>query len=94
MNLFLFLFIGDPSTETHARFNLSPVPSIDDDEDEQIHRHIRRDYPNIDQDDSGEEVDLNGGAPGITTTVTMYDHDHEADGLSDDKFGDDLGRRM
>jgi hypothetical protein len=86
------LFLGDSSTDNHARFNLSPVPSIeDDDEDEHIHHHTRRDYPNIDPDESGEEVDLNGDAPGGTTTVTMFDHDHEVDGPSNGKYIDNQG---
>ena len=83
---------GDPSTENHARFNLSPVPSIGDDEDEHLHHQTRRNYPDIDQDDSGEEVDLNDGALGMTTTVTMFDHDHEVSSPSNDKYGNDQGK--
>ncbi|CAF1634647.1 unnamed protein product, partial [Adineta ricciae] len=63
-----------PSTDAHARFNLSPVPSVEDDEIESINR---RNYPETDQDDSGEEVDLTGGAYDSTTTVTMFDHNHD-----------------
>ena len=69
-----FCFEGVPSTDAHARFNLSPVPSVEDDEIESINR---RNYPETDQDDSGEEVDLTGGAYDSTTTVTMFDHNHD-----------------
>ncbi|CAF1120862.1 unnamed protein product [Adineta steineri] len=77
-----------PSTDNHARFNLSPVPSVgddDEDEDDAFDHQTRRDYPDIDQDDSGEEVDLGGNPLDTTTTVTMFDHDHEVTNASDRK---------
>jgi len=75
----LFDFEGVPSTDNHARFNLSPVPSIDDDDvDDHNRSFTRRSYPNIEEDESGEEVDLNDDDIGAgTTTVTMFDHDQE-----------------
>ena len=85
-------FLGDPSTDNHARFNLSPVPSIEDDEDDHIHHHTRRDYPDIDPDESGEEVDLNGGGPESTTTVTMFDHDHSVRTPGNGKYTDEQGK--
>lgn len=86
------MYLGDPSTENHARFNLSPVPSIGDDEDEH-HPNSRRKYSDIDQDDSGEEVDLNDGGSGMTTTITMFDHDHEVGSPTDEKYGNDQSKR-
>ena len=35
----------------------------------------RAPYPPLPDEESGEEVDLNGGTPVGTTTVTMFDHD-------------------
>jgi hypothetical protein len=88
-----FFYLGDPSTDNHARFNLSPVPSIEDDEpDSPNHHHTRRDYPNIDPDDVGEEVDLTGGEPASTTTVTMFDNDQEVTSPSDDKYNNQQGK--
>ncbi len=92
-----FVFLGVPSTDNHARFNLSPVPSVDDDDDNEgdgINHRDRRDYPNIDEDDSGEEVDLTGGALGSTTTVTMFDQTQDVTSPSDNKYGNGDGKRL
>ena len=94
--MFFFFSLGDASGDGHARFNLSPVPSLDyDDEDDgtEDHHHHQRDYPNIDQDDdSGEEVDLTGGVPSGTTTVTMFDHDHDITSAPGNKNRDEQGK--
>lgn len=82
-------YLGDPSVDSHARFNLSPVPSMDDDdEDNQIDHQHQRNLPNIDQDDAGEESELMNGTRTATTTVQMLDSmnnppgdQHDVEGL-------------
>lgn len=55
-----------------------------------INLQTRRTYPpDLNEDDSGEEVDLNGGVPGSTTTVTMFDQDLA--NPSERKQGNDQG---
>jgi hypothetical protein len=84
----LFVCIGDPSIDSHARFNLSPVPSVEDDEDDGVGHQTRRGLVSIDQDDSGEEADLAANAPGSTTTVTMFDKNHGVRSSLKDKHND------
>ena len=76
----VYRFVGDTSLDSHARFNLSPVPSVEDDEDDGVGHETHRGLNPINQDDSGEEADLTGNGPsGGTTTVTLYDKN---DGIS------------
>ncbi len=74
------MFLGEPSIDSRARFNLSPVPSVenddDNDDDDGVSRNMQRGLPNIDQDDAGEETELVTGPPGSTTTVQMFDKNH------------------
>jgi len=81
-------FIGDPSIDSHARFNLSPVPSVEDDEDSdnEIEQQTQRVLPNIDQDDIGEDAELMNGPPGSTTTVQMFDKNHGVSSPSTKKY--------
>ncbi|CAF1201953.1 unnamed protein product [Rotaria sordida] len=69
----------DSPLDNRARFNLSPVPSMDGDEDDNVKYENQRDHPNLDDIDaeSGEEVDLTGGAQGSTTAVTMLDNNDD-----------------
>lgn len=69
-------YLGDPSVDSHARFNLSPVPSVEDDEDSILDHQQPTNLPNIEQDDVGEENEqfITGPrASTITTTVQMLD---------------------
>ena len=85
--------LGDPSLDSHARFNLSPVPSVEDDQDEERQP--------IEEDESGEEVDLHHGTmfdrqgTGTTTTVTMFesnDDSHPLDGQGELQTTDTMRR--
>ncbi len=82
------MFLGDPSIDSHARFNLSPVPSIEDDEDDdnEVEQETRRVLPNIDQDDVGEDAELINAPPSSTTTVQMFDTNHGVSNLTEDKY--------
>ncbi|CAF3847061.1 unnamed protein product, partial [Rotaria magnacalcarata] len=67
----------DPSIDNRARFNLSPVPSIEDDEDNNLQNHTQTVNPNLDEDESGEEFNLIGDTQGTSTTaVTMCDNNN------------------
>jgi hypothetical protein len=83
------LFLGEPSIDSRARFNLSPVPSVenddDNDDDDGVSRNMQRGLPNIDQDDVGEETELVSGPPGSTTTVQMFDKNRGVSGPSANK---------
>jgi len=70
------LFVGDPSIDSHARFNLSPVPSVEGDDDDEVENTTQRGLSTIDRDDSGEDTELLNGPPGSTTTVQMFDKNH------------------
>lgn len=68
------MILGDPSIDSHARFNLSPVPSVEGDDDNNddedgVGHPTRQGLSTIDQNDSEEENDLTPGR----TTVRMVD---------------------
>lgn len=70
--------LGDSSMDGHARFNLSPVPSVGDDdddgEDDGVGHQTERGLQSVNQEDSGEETEPVSNAPsGTTTTVTLFD---------------------
>ncbi|CAF2966563.1 unnamed protein product [Rotaria sp. Silwood2] len=84
------LFVGDTSTDSYPRLHLSPVPSVEDDEGDEVNHENERILSSIDQDDSGEEVELNSIAPGTTTTVTMIDPNHGVSSPSKNQFDEEV----
>ena len=77
--MFSSLCLGEGSLDTpHARFNLSPVPSIEDIEDEE-ERHAHETastLQTIDQEPSDDEHDENPtDTTALTTTVNLFDND-------------------
>ena len=66
--------VGDPSSaDSRPRFNLSPVPSLGDDQDEEEIDATASDPPSTDPTQGAEEVGLIESAHADTTTVTMFD---------------------
>lgn len=77
----LLYCLGEPSVDSHARFNLSPVPSVEDDDDNTLDHQQPTNLPNIEQDDAGEESEqfISGPRPSTaTTTVQMLDSKNSA----------------
>lgn len=81
-----FFVLGDPSLDGRARFNLSPVPSMDGDEDDTSKHQNQEDYPNLNQNDSDEEFNPIDGRRGSTIAVNMYDDDHNVNIPLTDKY--------
>lgn len=63
--------------DSHARFNLSPVPSVEGDEDDEINDGVghptHRGLAKIDQNDSGEDAENQNKLHTSTTAVQLYD---------------------
>lgn len=70
---------GDGSTDTHARFNLSPVPSIEDEEERYAAHETTPTMETSDQepeDDPDEQEENPTDTTALTTTVNLFDNDH------------------
>lgn len=85
---------GEPTTDARARFNLSPVPSMDADEDDVVKDQTQSDYPSLDQYNSDEEFDLNGDVRGTATAVTMLDENHDVNTPLNDKYNNQQGKDL
>jgi len=80
--------------DSHARFNLSPVPSVegddddDDDDDDGVGHQTHRGLAKIDQDDSGEEIEHPADLHTGTTAVQLLDTNNGPTSLTTESSND------
>ncbi|CAF3193547.1 unnamed protein product [Rotaria socialis] len=82
----------DIPTDSCVRLYLSPVPSVEGDEDEDVDddHQSQAALSIVEQDDSGEEVELTSVTPGTATTVTIVDTNHGVSNPSKTQYDEEV----